>query len=722
MARPTLALSLIAKNEAHNLRALFESFEGCFDEVHLCDTGSTDDTVKIAEELGAKVSHFVWCDDFGKARNAALAPIQTDYIMWLDCDDVLADKAKFIEWRDSMMELAHYWLATYHYASDSKTGQPLCSFMRERVFKNNLGLHWKYFLHEGVMPIGPNGMVKVMYTPAWTVVHKRTDLDVQNDRNRNLRIFENHKEPLDGRMTYYYGKELFEIGKPVEAAQELSKALNRTDLELHDRILALQYAASAYAQCNQWIKCYELAQMGVALDPNRAEFHCLMGDAYIKLGRIQDSVPFYSAAKGCVYRNDAKAPSIIFANAAAYHTVPRLSIAKVWANTNNLEGAEAEVRECNRLFGDPESAAMLEELERIKKRIVTMQRAVPCEDIVISCLDSPYEWDPEIAKKKSMGGSETAAIEMARWLHELSGRPVKLFNKRGMRDTFEGVEYVSNALMQDYFLQFKPWLHIAWRHNMKLTDALTYVWCHDLMTPGAEATQNYAKILALTPFHKRFLMGNQGIPEDKILVTRNGIIPERFKDVGTVEKDPFRFVFGSSPDRGLDRAMRVLDKVREKHPKVTLHVHYGIEHLGKYGLGDLQQRLSVMLNDRKDWVMYHGATQQDELMKSYKASAYCVQPSDWIETSMISAMELVCCGAYPIMRRLGGVQDTLAAAEKAGMATLVDSDCITELEHQRYVDATLAAIEAEAYKKVSVDPEPLSWKSVAEEWLRQLPG
>jgi glycosyltransferase involved in cell wall biosynthesis len=44
-----------------------------FDEIVVVDTGSTDRTVEIALEFGARVFAFVWVDDFAAARNVALA-------------------------------------------------------------------------------------------------------------------------------------------------------------------------------------------------------------------------------------------------------------------------------------------------------------------------------------------------------------------------------------------------------------------------------------------------------------------------------------------------------------------------------------------------------------------------------------------------------------------------------------------------------------------------
>lgn len=721
MKRPSLSLCLIAKNEEENIDRFFDSIEGCFDQVVLVDTGSTDKTVEKATARGAEIQHFEWINDFAAARNYAFSFAQCDYVAWLDLDDSLSNREGFLRFRDDIMGLADYWMARYDYSSDAQ-GKPVCSFARERVFKRDKGFTWRYPIHEGVVPDSATGPVRIDFASSWHVTHMRTAADLEKDRSRNLNIFSemDKKGGMDARMRYYYGKELFETGSPAESVGVLVGALKDPSLEMHDRIVATQYLCYAFVQCGQFAKAIEQAYNGLMLAPHRAEFHTVIGDCHLKLGNPGNAIPSYAAAKASTIIVPPFGVGAIFHSEDAYTVWPRNQLARIYANIGDLESAARESLEAVTKYPNAESQAIYDKVIEMKREHDGYKNAVECHDIVISCPPTgPYEWDEQIAKERAMGGSETAAIEMSRWLHTLTGRRVLIFNMRTESKSFDGVEYRPASQLAGYMAKNRPWMHIAWRHNFKVTDAPTFAWVHDLLLQGGENHQNYEKMLCLTPFHKRFVMVKQGVPDHKIHVTRNGLNPEKFAGA-PVEKDPFRFVFGSSPDRGLDRAMRVLDKVRETHPEVTLHVHYGIEHLHKYGMQDLANRLKAMMDERP-WVKYHGATQQNDLMKSYKESAYCVQPSDFIETSMISAMELVCCGVYPIMREIGGAADTLRPFAEQGMATLVDSDCVTEREYAKYVEATLEAIRTEAYKRVKADPELLSWKSVAQSWVEELP-
>ena len=86
---PKLTLSMVVKNEEKYLRECLESVKEIADEIVLVDTGSTDGTIRIAEEYGAKIFNFPWGNDFSSARNFALGKSTGDWILSLDADERL---------------------------------------------------------------------------------------------------------------------------------------------------------------------------------------------------------------------------------------------------------------------------------------------------------------------------------------------------------------------------------------------------------------------------------------------------------------------------------------------------------------------------------------------------------------------------------------------------------------------------------------------------------
>lgn len=84
-----ISLCMIVKNEEKHLTNCLKSVENFVQEIVILDTGSTDKTVEIAKNFGAKVEHFQWNDNFADARNEALKYVTGDWVLVLDADEIL---------------------------------------------------------------------------------------------------------------------------------------------------------------------------------------------------------------------------------------------------------------------------------------------------------------------------------------------------------------------------------------------------------------------------------------------------------------------------------------------------------------------------------------------------------------------------------------------------------------------------------------------------------
>lgn len=88
MSRLPVSICIPVKNEAQNLPSCLVAL-GDFDEIVVVDSGSTDETVSIAEKFGAKVLQFVWNGQFPKKRNWALRnyEFKHPWVLFLDADE-----------------------------------------------------------------------------------------------------------------------------------------------------------------------------------------------------------------------------------------------------------------------------------------------------------------------------------------------------------------------------------------------------------------------------------------------------------------------------------------------------------------------------------------------------------------------------------------------------------------------------------------------------------
>jgi glycosyltransferase involved in cell wall biosynthesis len=101
--RLPLSVCLIVRDEEHNLAQALASVTPVAAEVVVVDTGSTDRTVEVAREHGARVHHFTWIDDFSAARNFCIQHASQPSILSLDADERLEP--------DSLPALAAYCAA-----------------------------------------------------------------------------------------------------------------------------------------------------------------------------------------------------------------------------------------------------------------------------------------------------------------------------------------------------------------------------------------------------------------------------------------------------------------------------------------------------------------------------------------------------------------------------------------------------------------------------------
>ncbi len=88
MPQPLLSAILIVKNEEKRLARALAPLKAAGCELVVTDTGSTDRTVEIAKEFGAKIFHFPWNGNEADARNVSLQNSQGKWVFWVDADEI----------------------------------------------------------------------------------------------------------------------------------------------------------------------------------------------------------------------------------------------------------------------------------------------------------------------------------------------------------------------------------------------------------------------------------------------------------------------------------------------------------------------------------------------------------------------------------------------------------------------------------------------------------
>ena len=82
-----LSAAIIVRDEAEHLDACLQSLHGLVDEIVVVDTGSSDDSVAVAQRHGALVGHEPWQGDFATPRNRSLDLASGEWILYVDADE-----------------------------------------------------------------------------------------------------------------------------------------------------------------------------------------------------------------------------------------------------------------------------------------------------------------------------------------------------------------------------------------------------------------------------------------------------------------------------------------------------------------------------------------------------------------------------------------------------------------------------------------------------------
>ncbi len=158
-ARPaegmTVTLAMIVKDEEEMLPRCLAAAAPWVDEIVIVDTGSTDRTVEIADEFGARVLHHEWDGDFAAARNVSFDAATGDWVMYLDADEVLSPDAG-PHLRELLGHTWHeaVWFGETNYTGDEEDGTA-ATHNTLRLFRNRPNYRFDGRLHEQISPTLP---------------------------------------------------------------------------------------------------------------------------------------------------------------------------------------------------------------------------------------------------------------------------------------------------------------------------------------------------------------------------------------------------------------------------------------------------------------------------------------------------------------------------------------------------------------------------------------
>jgi GT2 family glycosyltransferase len=224
-----LSVCLIVKDEEAMLPSCLASVADLADEIVVYDTGSTDRTIALAREAGARVIEGYWDESFARARNAALAQAGGDWVLSLDADEtLLADPTSLralLTDRRSDVEAYLVAIENLHGAGNARSVHTAI-----RLFRRRSGT-WRHRLHEQVVAADdPGRRLRIGYLTGTRIIHRGYAAEVFDSKNkaeRNLGMAQAALDDDELSRPYAlmnYGRALESAGRSIEAIDILREA------------------------------------------------------------------------------------------------------------------------------------------------------------------------------------------------------------------------------------------------------------------------------------------------------------------------------------------------------------------------------------------------------------------------------------------------------------------------------------------------------------------
>lgn len=202
-----LSACMITKNEEKNIAKCINSYKTIVSEIIVVDTGSTDKTIEIAKELGAKVFSFEWVNDFAKAKNYAISKAKGDWIIFLDADEYFdvesASKIQGFLKNLKNTELNAIGCKIIN-IDQNKNNKVQGSFLNVRIFKNDKNIRYVGNIHEHLH--NGKGQINIAaYYNDINIYHTGYSTDINVGKaQRNLDILLSNMDQTDHKEEFYH--------------------------------------------------------------------------------------------------------------------------------------------------------------------------------------------------------------------------------------------------------------------------------------------------------------------------------------------------------------------------------------------------------------------------------------------------------------------------------------------------------------------------------------
>jgi len=279
---------------------------------------------------------------------------------------------------------------------------------------------------------------------------------------------------------------------------------------------------------------------------------------------------------------------------------------------------------------------------------------------------SGIEWNYTYGENNALGGSETAV----NCLIKEFPKSYDIYIAGSVKEeTIDNIKYINLETLKTLNVPFHTVIVSRYLGFYEMFPNISFgksfIWAHDIVLNTYGSNLNVDEMLkkwssridgciCLTNWHRNLFLTKYPILKDKLDdIINNGIITELFK-YPCNNKTANKFIYSSCTERGLEKILDLWSDIIIRIPNATLV----ISTYNPFPRDDKEEKIKEKI-DTYPSITHLGKLTKSELYEEMSSSEYWLYPTNWPETSCITAMEMlmseVICVYYPI----AGLVDTI---------------------------------------------------------------
>lgn len=329
---------------------------------------------------------------------------------------------------------------------------------------------------------------------------------------------------------------------------------------------------------------------------------------------------------------------------------------------------------------------------------------------VFYCPDRHISYRGDTPETTGVGGGVTARIHLSRALAR-RGHEVTVVVNTPDRHEIDGAQFMPldevHSLGGDGVVLNSSGgaLSLEPAAGLNIDAGRLVLWVHGVSPVSGLGRFDFEEVIVPSQFIARVLAGQWGRAGARVIP--NGF--QRFPAGGQIERDLHRLAYTSHPAKGLEAALAVLERLRRRDGRFSLHIYGGAALWG-------QEASSI----DAEGVVDHGMVSQIEIARGLQEAGFALHLQSIEEAYSISVSEAMAAGSIVVASPVGALAERIQSGRNG---ILVTGDHLARETADAAAEAIGRLIEkprrAEKIRRRAMS-NVVDWDGVAEMWERLL--